>query len=120
MWRQEVERVWAGLSEEVILEVTRWRSEHPRATFKEVEEAVDGSLSRVRARLLQEVVLASDAREVRGDTEGDGAKCPECGHLLQDRGKFIRRVSTNFGQPIELKPGYGVCPACKAGSFPPG
>ena len=49
MWRQEVERVWAGLSEEVIREVTRWRSEHPRATFKEVEEAVDGSLSRVRA-----------------------------------------------------------------------
>ena len=43
MWQEEVERVWAGLSEEVILEVTQWRSEHPRATFKEIEEAVDGA-----------------------------------------------------------------------------
>ena len=42
MWRQEVERVWAGLSEEVILEVTRWRSEHPRATFKEAKEGQMG------------------------------------------------------------------------------
>ena len=34
---------------------------------------VDGSLARVRARLLQEVALASDAREVSGETDGSGA-----------------------------------------------
>ena len=81
---------------------------------------VDGSLARVRARLLQEVALASDAREVSGETDGSGAKCPECGHLLQSRGEFIRRMSANFDEPVELRRGYGVCPACKAGSFPPG
>ena len=106
--------------EGVILEVTQWRSEHPRATLKEIEEAVDGSLTKVRARLLQEVASASGAREVSGDTEDSRAKCPECGHLLQRRGEFIRRVCTNFAEPIELKRGYGVCPACQGGKSPPG
>ena len=66
MWQEELARVWGGLTKEALQEVTDWRWEHPKATLKEIEELVDGSLARVRARLLQEVALASDARELVG------------------------------------------------------
>ena len=67
MWQEELARVWGGLTKEALQELTDWRWEHPKATLKEIEELVDGSLARVRARLLQEVALASDAREVSGE-----------------------------------------------------
>ncbi len=120
MWNEEVERVWHRLSAEVILEVKEWRLEHPKASFKEIEQAVDGSLARARAQLLQDVALASDATKVSSDPGGGGAECPQCAHSLVSRGDQIRSLSTNYNQCISLKRSYGVCPACGKGLFPPG
>lgn len=76
MWNDEVERVWHRLSAEVILEVKEWRRQHPKASFKEIEQAVDGSLARAQAQLIQDVALASGATKVSSDPRGGGAKCP--------------------------------------------
>ena len=118
MWKEEVEQVWRELSGEVILEVREWRLQHPKASFKEIEEAVDGSLARARARLLQEVALASEATEVSSEAEGGGSQCPQCSHPLKNRGQHIRNLITNYDQSINLKRSYGVCPACGTGFFP--
>ena len=120
MWNEDVERVVQQLSGEVMLEVKDWRLQNPKATFREIEAAVDGSLARARARLLQEVALASEATEVSSDPEGRGYQCPRCSHPLESRGQRTRNLITNYNQSINLKRSYGVCPACETGFFPPG
>jgi len=36
-----------------------WRVQHPRATLSEMEVALDESLNRMRARMLEDMALAS-------------------------------------------------------------
>ena len=120
MWKEEVERRLQELSGEVIMEVKEWRLQHPKATFREIEAAVDESWARARARLLQEVALASEATEASSDPEGERYRCPQCGHSLESRGQRSRDLLTYYDQSINLKRSYGVCPACGTGLFPPG
>lgn len=120
MWNEEVEREWRRLSEVVILEVKEWRLRHPKASFKEIEQAVDGSLAKARARLLQDAALTSDTAKVNSDRRGDAGECPQCAHSLVSRGQQTRGLATNYNQSISLKRSYGFCPACGAGLFPPG
>jgi len=118
MWNEDVERRLQELSGQVILQVKGWRLQHPKATFREIEAAVDQSWA--RARLLQEVALASEAREMSSDPEGGGSQCPQCHQLLESRGQRSRELITHYNQSINLKRSYGVCPACGTGLFPPG
>jgi predicted RNA-binding Zn-ribbon protein involved in translation (DUF1610 family) len=120
MWNEEVERVVQEVAEGVMQEVKEWRLQNPKATFREIEAAVDGSWARARARLLQEVVLTSEAREVSSDSAGGGYQCPQCYHPLESRGQRSRDLITHCNQSITLKRSYGVCPACGTGLFPPG
>ena len=120
MWNKEVEGSWQELAEEVILGIKEWRLQHPKATLKEIEEAVDGGLAKARARLMQEVALASEAREVSSFSGDGGPQCPQCGRRLESRGQSTRSLTTNYDQSISLKRSYGVCPVCKTGLFPPG
>ena len=120
MWNEEAERVVQELAAEVMQEVKEWRLQNPKATFREIEAAVDGSWARARARLLQEVALASEATEVSSDLEGREHQCPRCSHPLESRGQRSRCLSTYYDQSINLKRSYGVCPACGTGLFPPG
>ena len=120
MWNEEVESSWHRLGEEVILGIKEWRLQHPRATLTEIEQAMDGLWGRARARFLQDVALASEAREMGNIPEEGGSRCPACGHLLESRGQKIRSLTTHYEQRINLKRSYGVCPACGTGLFPPG
>jgi predicted RNA-binding Zn-ribbon protein involved in translation (DUF1610 family) len=120
MWNEDMERRLQELSGEVILEVKEWRLQHPKATFREIEAVVDESWARARARLLQEVALASEATEVSSDSEGGGYRCPQCDQAMESRGQRTRSLITNYDQSISLKRSYGVCPACGTGLFPPG
>ena len=120
MWNQELEGSWQQLAEEVLLGIKEWRLQHPKATFKEIEEAVDRGLARARARLLQDVALASEAAKVSSLAGDGGPQCPQCGHPLESRGQKVRSLTTHYDQSINLKRSYGVCPACGTGLFPPG
>lgn len=120
MWSEEIESMMQGLAVGVVQEVKEWRLQNPKATFREIEAAVDGSWARARACLLQEVALASGAREMSSDPEGGGYQCPQCNHPLERRGQRSRELITHYNQSINLKRSYGVCPACGTGLFPPG
>jgi len=36
--------------------MTEWRKQHPKATFREIEAAVDERVNQLRAQLIEEVV----------------------------------------------------------------
>jgi predicted RNA-binding Zn-ribbon protein involved in translation (DUF1610 family) len=120
MWSAEIEGHWQQLAEEVLLGIKEWRLQHPKATFREIEAALDERWAKVRARLLQDLALASVAAEVSWAIAEDRPSCPECGHALEGRGQDSRDLTTNYNQTITLKRSYGVCPACGMGLFPPG
>lgn len=92
-----------------------WRQAHPRATWDEIERAVDAQLGPLRARLIGDTVLVSDAVGPRAAP----VACPECGTPMQAAGRRRRRLTTDGDVPIELERTYARCPACGAGLFPP-
>ena len=102
---------------EVISGMKEWRQKHPKATLREIESEVNERIARMRAKLLEEIVGASEG----GDwEEGEGPKCPKCGKEMVKRGKEKRRIETGEGKGIEIERQYASCPACGVGFFPPG
>jgi ribosomal protein S27AE len=91
--------------------LAQWRHEHPRATLREIEAAVDRQMARLRTTLIVQVA----------HQEQDLARpaCPSCGVAMQRVGTRERTVLTAQDETLPLRgPGYR-CPACGAGLFPP-
>ncbi len=118
--RERMERRWAALAQDAFTGMAEWRAQHPTATFREIEAAVDERLAAVRASMLQDAALASAA------TELEGSVCPACGQPLHNGGTRSRRLLTNYNKEVRLDRRYGVCPSplrghgCGGGLFPPG
>jgi hypothetical protein len=47
-----------------MLKMKEWRIQRPKATLKEIEIALDERLGRLRARLIEDMALASSARPI--------------------------------------------------------
>ena len=80
MWTGAMEARWRELSEDVFTGMAEWRVQHPRATFSAIEAALDERLATVRARMLQDVALASAATDLNTQPAEERPCCPECGH----------------------------------------
>ena len=118
---------WAALAAEVLVGILvgirDWRTQHPRATFTEIEEELDRELSRLRTRLLEDVALASAAAggaPVASERGAPGAQWPTCGGPLVGRGEATRAVTVTHNQTVTRPRPYLVCSSCGAGVFPPG
>jgi RNase P subunit RPR2 len=111
---------WHELAEEVMVGMKEWRVQHPRATFQEIEQALDERLGKMRARMLQDAALASAAADITGAQAEQRPVCPECATPLEGRGTAERELTTQHNQTVRLSRSYGVCPHCGAGLFPPG
>ena len=120
MWSKEIDARWQEEAEEVMTGVRDWRVQHPHATFREIEAAVDERLAKMRARMLRDAAMASAAAHLGSATSEERPTCPRCGHVLGARGEEERTLTTSHNQAIRLKRSYAVCPACDAGLFPPG
>ena len=92
-----------------------WRRAHPKATWSEIEAAIDAELGPLRARLLGDTAMASDATDLRGERP----RCPDCGEPLHAAGAHPRRLRGESDLPLELERTYARCPACGSGLFPP-
>lgn len=119
MWTKETEAHWQQLTEEVITGMKEWRLAHPKATFKEIETALDEKLAKVRARMLQDVAMSSRAADLRGRPEKEREGCPQCGHPLVYQGEETRRLTTHYNQTIQLDRSYALCPLCGTRVSPP-
>src|SRR5919198_5752970 len=103
MWSDEVEARWRELSEEVITGMAEWRAQHPRATLREIEAALDERLARVRARMLQDTALASATTDVSQLPAEERPHCPECGDVLEGHGQEARTLRTTYDRPVTLR-----------------
>jgi uncharacterized protein with PIN domain len=111
-WQREAEAVLSGMQE--------WRLQHPRASLREIEAALDERLDRMRARLLQDLALASTAADLARQAGHERPRCARCDVPLEPRGRHARTVVAQGDQPLHLERSYGVCPSCNDGLFPPG
>ena len=96
-----------------------WRTHHPKAALREMETELDARLSRMRARMLEDIALASPAADWTDTPITQHPTCPDCGVPLQLRGIETRTLQTHGGQDLTFERRYGTCPACGAGLFPP-
>ena len=110
---------WQVLAEEAITGMAEWRVQHPTATLREIEAAIDEHLAQVRARMLQDAALLSAAADLRALPPAARPVCPDCGQRLEARGKEARRLTTRHEQPITLRRTRAVCPQCGTALFPP-
>ncbi len=62
--RTDFDAVWNNLAQEVMSGMKEWRLQHPKATLREIEVALDERLGRLRARMLEDVALASAAADL--------------------------------------------------------
>ena len=118
MKSDELLKSWNGMSEEIISGIAEWRQQHPKATFREIEEEVDKRLSVLRAKMLADAAIRSAQAEWQAGV-GE-VVCPKCGEKMEGKGKKKRSLQTRGGQEVELEREYGVCPKCGQGIFPPG
>src|SRR5207249_4623446 len=104
---------WVALFEAVDTGFRAWRREHPRATLTEIERALDERWAKARSQIVSEVAQASPAADFRG-AGAARPRCPDCGALLQARGKHPRDLRTHGEQVVHLERDYGECPQCGA------
>src|SRR5438270_11835531 len=65
---EQIQQVSAGLRD--LLGMSEWRKEHPKATWAEIEAAVDEQMHQVRAQLLEDLVQKGGERGLEQDPSG--------------------------------------------------
>ena len=113
------EQAWHRMTAEIMSGMREWRIAHPKATLREMEHELDHRWVRVRARMLEDMALASVAADWSASPPELQPTCPDCGQPLQLRGTDVRTLQTHGGQDILLERQYATCSACGAGLFPP-
>ncbi len=106
---------WVADAAERFAALDAWRQAHPKATWAEIETAIDAQLGPLRAELLGETAMASDATGL----EGEHPPCPGCGERLAAAGVRRRQVRGEGDTALALERTYARCPACGTGRFPP-
>jgi hypothetical protein len=115
----EVAARWRELREEIMAGIEEWRLPHPQATGQESEAAVEARLAELRARMVPDVALASQAADVRHACGPDRPLCPPCGSPVAPRGPRAAGddpAGENPAAPAELC----EVPDLSGRVFPPG
>ncbi len=113
------EQLWYQLHEDIMIGMREWRWQHPQATLREIETALDARLAHARARMLEDRALQSTAAPWQESSVFHAPTCPHCGTPLQERGMPPRMLVTHGGQEIIRERSYGVCATCTSGLCPP-
>ncbi len=111
---------WEALAEEVFIGFREWRVQHPQATFKEIETALDARWARTRARILADAAVASAAADLGAVAQAERPVCPDCGGRLVLAGQEARTLLTTYEQHLRLVRSATECTACGRRVFPPG
>jgi hypothetical protein len=106
---------WPELSEEIMAGIQEWRLQHPKATLREIEAAVDERLAELRARMSEDVDLASQVADIGQVGAPDRPVRPHCGSWVEPR---ERQVTTYHGKTLALRRSYAVYPTCQVAFFP--
>jgi predicted RNA-binding Zn-ribbon protein involved in translation (DUF1610 family) len=118
--KQEREEKWKEMSGGLmqVTGMSEWLVEHPNATLEEIEEALDGRISILRAQMLEDAVIkVSQQEDLRDVPKEKRPKCEGCGTALIARGKRTRLLQTSGGQQVKIERSYASCPDCGQGFF---
>lgn len=113
------EQLWHQLTQKVMTEMREWRAQHPKATLREMETELDARLNQMRARMLEDMALASAAADWADTPPAEQPTYRDYGQPLLLRGSDTRTLQTQGGQELHPHRQYGTCPACSAGLFSP-
>lgn len=99
--------------------ISNWREAHPRATFTDIENSVDGQLAQLRTKMIQDLVQESKLVNIKEIPREERPLCPGCGKPLVANGTQTRQLITQHDQVIELERSKGYCRSCRVSFFPP-
>lgn len=68
-----------------------WRQQHPTATLRDIEEAMDQRLNGRRAKMLEDLVKMRPQADGSGTPKEERPVCERCGNALVSRGKQRRQ-----------------------------
>src|SRR3989440_12693211 len=105
---EQMQQVSAGLQD--VLGMTQWRKEHPKATWAEIEAAVDERINQLRAQLIEDVVQMGESEPWRELPQEDRPRCATCDQPLVARGEQTRFLQTTGGEAVKVTRSYGTCP----------
>ena len=101
---------WHEAGERVFQEMEGWRRGHPRATFAEIEAAVEERLDALRAELIQqEITMRVQAEAADG---AEPPRRPTCGEPMEARGTRERAVTVRGNRPVRLRRRSGTDSPC--------
>ena len=80
-----------------------WRLQHPKATLRQIEGALDERLGKMRARMLQDAALASAAADIRTAQASERPVCANVTHVMSARA----RSSGASDRPMRLRTASG-------------
>src|SRR5258706_16254863 len=107
---EQIRQVSAGLQD--VLGMTQWRKEHPKATWQQIEAAVDEQINQLRAQLIENLVQMGETEGWEQKPEAERPTCGTCGKALVVRGEYSRFIQTQGGEAVKLTRTYGTCPEC--------
>src|SRR5581483_6903835 len=72
---------WEEQAQAAFLDLRAWRALHPQATLAAIEQELDRRLERLRARMVADLAVASQAADLQrtAASSGERAHCPACG-----------------------------------------
>jgi hypothetical protein len=115
----ELGEAWAPQWAAAKASIVDWRREHPRATMREIEDAVDEQMDAMRAQMLGDVAVESGAARFAGKNSRERPVCQACGCPLISNGAAERTLTTTGGREVHLRRSYAHCPGCELELFPP-
>ena len=89
---------WQESFRETSDEVSQWREKHPKATFSEIENSVDGKLAKIRADMIQDLIKESELQDFKRLPQEKRPKCPVCGQTIASNGRQRRELVTSHEQ----------------------
>src|SRR5437660_4988740 len=98
MDRKPLGEHWEDRWQEVVTGMRDWRTAHPRATFAEIETALDERLQRLRAQMLADTALASATADLPALAPSERPTCASCATVLEARGQQTRTLLTQGGE----------------------
>ena len=119
MASDELGEMWVPQWTAARASILEWRRDHPRATMREIEEAVDEQMDAMRAQMLGDVAVESASAKFAGKNIRARPVCQACGCPLISNGAAERTLTTTGGREVHLRRSYARCPGCGLELFPP-
>src|SRR6266852_3951019 len=97
----------AGGGTRDLVGINELAKEAPKATWAEIEAAVDEQMHQVRAQLLEDLVQMGESEDWSKISVEERPQCATCGEPLWGRGEQTRSIQTTGGQAVKLTRTYG-------------